>query len=163
MFGFPALPSYDMPGGGPAYPLSSLGARLRFKPNSALTVLGGVFDGNPAPGIGDPQQLDHTGTTFNLHNGAMVMGELQYAINQAPATGSAVQPSGLPGTYKLGFWYDTQRFPAPQYGTGFRSEPSVPRRLQRLCHRGPDGVAPKRRQSAIAWRLRRGDGRAEQS
>jgi porin len=70
MFGFPALPSYDMPGGGPDYPLSSLGVRLRFKPNSALTVLGGVFDGNPAPGMGDPQQIDHhTGTTFNRTTG----------------------------------------------------------------------------------------------
>jgi porin len=46
------------------------------------------------------------------------MGELQYAVNQAPATSSSAQPSGLPGTYKLGFWYDTARFPAPQYGTG---------------------------------------------
>jgi porin len=29
MFGWPALPSYDMPSGGPAYPLSALGVRVR--------------------------------------------------------------------------------------------------------------------------------------
>jgi porin len=52
MFNWPALPSYDLPGGGPDYPLSSLGVRLRFKPTQSLTVLGGNFDHNPAPGVG---------------------------------------------------------------------------------------------------------------
>lgn len=119
MFGWPALPSYDMAGGGPDYPLSSLGVRLRFKPTQSLTVLGGIFDGNPAPGVGDPYQINPSGTNFQVHNGALMIGELQYSINPAPAAGfSSAQPSGLPGTYKLGFWYDNERFPAPQYATG---------------------------------------------
>ena len=29
MFGWPMVPSADLPGGGPAYPLSALGVRLR--------------------------------------------------------------------------------------------------------------------------------------
>jgi porin len=108
-----------MPGGGPDYPLSSLGVRLRYKPTQSLTVLGGIYDANPAPGVGNPYQINSSGTNFELHNGAMVIGELQYSINQAPASGSASdQSSGLPGTYKLGFWYDNERFPAPQYATG---------------------------------------------
>jgi len=119
MFGWPALPSYDMSGGGPDYPLSSLGVRLRFKPSQSLTVLGGIFDGNPAPGVGDPYQINPSGTNFELHNGELMIGELQYSINQAPAVDTtSAQPSGLPGTYKLGLWYDNERFPAPQYGTG---------------------------------------------
>jgi porin len=119
MFGWPALPSYDMPGGGPDYPLSSLGVRLRFKPSQSLTVLGGIFDGNPAPGAGNPYRINSSGTNFALHNGVMMIGELQYSINQAPAAGSSsAQPSGLPGTYKLGFWYNNERFPAQQFGTG---------------------------------------------
>jgi porin len=119
MFGWPALPSYGMPGGGPDYPLSSLGVRLRFKPSQSLTVLGGIFDGNPAPGAGDPYRINASGTNFELHNGVMVIGELQYSINQAPTAGLAsAQPSGLPGTYKLGFWYNNERFPAAQFGTG---------------------------------------------
>ncbi|CAB3802693.1 carbohydrate porin [Pararobbsia alpina] len=119
MFGWPALPSYDMPGGGPDYPLSSPGVRLRFKPSQSLTVLGGIFDANPAPGVGDPYRINPSGTNFELSNGVMMIGELQYSINQPPAAGSAsTQPSGLPGTYKLGFWYNNERFPAPQYGTG---------------------------------------------
>ena len=32
MFGWPMLPSADMPGGGPAYPLSAPGVRLRLRP-----------------------------------------------------------------------------------------------------------------------------------
>jgi porin len=110
-FGWPILPSVDMPAGGPAYPLSSLGVRVRAKPSDAWTVLAGVFDGNPAGGdVGDPQKQNSHGTNFNLHNGALFIGEVQYAINQPPANPSDTQPSGLPGTYKLGFWYNTQRF-----------------------------------------------------
>jgi porin len=110
-FGWSALPSIDLPGGGPAYPLSSLGVRVRTKASNAWTVLAGVFDGNPAGSdAGDPQKQNSHGTNFNLHNGALFIGELQYAINQPPAAASDAQSSGLPGTYKLGFWYNTQRF-----------------------------------------------------
>lgn len=110
-FGWPVLPSVDMPAGGPAYPLSSLGARLRVKPSDALTVMSGVFDGNPAGSdTGDPQQQNRHGTNFNLHGGALFIGEVQYAINPPPANPSATQTTGLPGTYKLGFWFNTQNF-----------------------------------------------------
>jgi porin len=110
-FGWPILPAVDMPAGGPAYPLSSLGVRVRATPSDAWTVLAGVFDGNPAGnGVGHPQQLNAHGTNFNLHNGALFIGEVQYAINQPPANPSDPKPAGLPGTYKLGFWYNTQRF-----------------------------------------------------
>jgi porin len=110
-FGWSVLPSTDLPAGGPAYPLSSLGIRVRAAPTDAITVLGGIFDGNPAPGTGDPQQQNASGTNFNLHNGALVIGEVQYAINQPPANPSDPKPSGLPGTYKLGFWYNSNHFP----------------------------------------------------
>ena len=40
MFGWPMLPSADLPGGGPAYPLSALGVRLRARPIDSLTVPG---------------------------------------------------------------------------------------------------------------------------
>jgi len=113
MFGWPAVPSYDMPAGGPAYPLSALGVRFRAKPSNAVTVLAGVYDGNPAgSGTGDPQLLNNHGTNFNLHNGALFIGEVQYAINQ-PSNGDLDYGTsqGLPGTYKLGFWYNTEKFP----------------------------------------------------
>lgn len=116
-FGWPVLPAADMPAGGPAYPLSSLGVRLRAKPSDTITVLGGIFGGNPAPGTGDPQKLNAYGTTFNLHDGALLIGEIQYTVNPPPASGSDAKPSGLPGTYKLGFWYNTNRFADPRVDT----------------------------------------------
>ena len=110
-FGWSALPSTDLPAGGPAYPLSSLGVRVRATPTDNWTVLAGVFDGSPAGnGVGDPQQLNSHGTNFNLHDGALFIGEVQYALNPAPSDPAAPKPGGLPGTYRLGFWYNTQQF-----------------------------------------------------
>ena len=116
MFGWPMVPSADLPGGGPAYPLSALGVRLRARPTDLLTFLTGVFNGNPAPNtIGDPQQQNPSGTSFPLNGGALVIGELQYAY---PALGSMVYSAGsnsLSGTYKIGFWYDSENFNDLQY------------------------------------------------
>ena len=107
MFGWPGLPSYDMPSGGPAYPLSGLGVRVLGQITPSLTALAGVFDADPLGN--NPNNL--SGTNFNLHNGAMYIGELQYSINQ-PSDGEmvGVPQTGLPGTYKIGFWYNNQRF-----------------------------------------------------
>ncbi|MBR8456354.1 carbohydrate porin [Burkholderia dolosa] len=106
MFGWPALPSYDLPSGGPAYPLSALGVRVRAKLTPSLTALAGVFDGDPLGNHPD----NRSGTNFNLHNGALFIGELQYAINQAGTAGGTTTPAGLPGTYKLGVWYHSGSF-----------------------------------------------------
>src|SRR5579875_1416359 len=69
MNGWPALPSNDLYAGGPVYPLSSLGIRLRAKPAMGLTVLAGVFDDNPPGGsfFNDLQVRDGeaSGTRFN--------------------------------------------------------------------------------------------------
>ena len=117
-FGWSVLPSVDLPAGGPAYPLSSLGARLRVTPSDNWTVLAGVFNGNPAGnGVGDPQTLNAHGTNFNLHDSALFIGEVQYALNPASSDPAAAKPTGLPGTYKLGFWYDTQQFPDQGFDT----------------------------------------------
>jgi porin len=94
-FGWSVLPSVDLPAGGPAYPLSSLGARLRVTPSDNWTVLTGVFDGNPAGnGVGDPQKLNAHGTNFNLHDSALFIGEVQYALNPAPSDPAATKPTG---------------------------------------------------------------------
>jgi porin len=115
-FGWPVLPSVDMPAGGPAYPLSSLGVRVRAKPSDPWTLLAGVFDGNPeGSGAGDPQKQNSHGTNFNRGNGTLFIGEVRYAINQSSANLSDARPTGLPGTYKLGFWYNTQRFADQQF------------------------------------------------
>jgi len=116
MAGWPLIPSADLYAGGPAYPLSSLGGRIRYQPADNATILLGAFDDNPpgGPFSDDPQSRDAGGTRFNTNTGALVIGEFQYAINQ-PAVGDMVKPGdkpGLPGTYKIGFWYDTGSFPS---------------------------------------------------
>ncbi len=113
MFGWPALPSYDLPNGGPAYPLAGLGVRVRAQLTPKLTALAGVFDGDPLGN--NPNNL--SGTNFNLHNGALYIGELQYALNQ-PSEGEmdTGHSNGLPGTYKVGVWYHNGRFADPRNG-----------------------------------------------
>jgi porin len=110
--GWPMVPFYDLYAGGPTYPLSSLGVRLRAKPNDTWTVLSGVFQDNPPGGpFNDDSQLrgsSRWGGNFNLNTGALFITELQYALNP---------PAGLPGSYKLGFWYDTGPFPSQLYDT----------------------------------------------
>ena len=111
MFGWPMLPSADLPGGGPAYPLSTLGLRVRGQPASGVVLLGGVFNGSPvAENVGDPQLQDHSGTSFPLNGGVLAIGEIQYTY---PSLGGIVygdRPEPLARTIKLGFWYDSERF-----------------------------------------------------
>jgi porin len=110
MFGWPMVPSADMPDGGPAYPLSAPGIRLRARPIDSLTFLGGVFTGSPAPNTNpDPQKADPSGTSFPF-KGALVIAELQYSYPALGSMVSAGQSGSLSGTYKIGAWYDTQRF-----------------------------------------------------
>ena len=72
MFGWPMLPSADLPGGGPAYPLSALGARISARPIDGMTVLAGVFNGSPVSNnSGDPQLQNRHGTSFPLGDGAL--------------------------------------------------------------------------------------------
>ena len=131
VMGWPALPSFDLYAGGPAYPLSSLGVRLRAQPTDSVTVLGGVFDDNPPGGpFADDSQLrgaERSGTRFNTGTGALFIAEIQYALNPpssgVPQTGApppaqpitAPPPPGLPGIYKLGVYYDTGAFPDQRF------------------------------------------------
>lgn len=114
MMGWPMLPSADLYAGGPAYPLSSPGVRLRFRPSDAVTVLAGVFDDDPPGGaFNNDSQLrgaEASGTQFNLGNGALWIGEIQYAANASPAKDCSNLACGLPGTYKVGGWYDSGSF-----------------------------------------------------
>lgn len=111
MFGWPMLPSADMPGGGPAYPLSALGVRVRARPVNQLTFLVGVFNGSPTPkGSGDPQRLNPSGTSFLVNGGKLLIAEMQYSY---PALGNVDYPGAsapLGGVYRIGFWYDSAEF-----------------------------------------------------
>ena len=111
MFGWPMLPSANMPGGGPAYPLSALGARISARPVDGFTVLAGVFNGSPAKtDEGDSQLNNPHGTSFPLGGGLLSIVELQFSY---PTFGSMVQPGETPPlgwTYRVGAWYNTKKF-----------------------------------------------------
>ena len=112
MFGWPMVPSADLPGGGPAYPLSALGVRLKARPIDPVTFLVGVFNGSPVHNnsIGDPQRINASGTSFPLNGGALVIAELQYSYPSLGTMLYANESQPLARVYKLGFWYDTERF-----------------------------------------------------
>ena len=102
-FGWPELPSADVPSSGPIYPLATPGVRARWFATGALTLLGGIYDGNPAgPGAGDPQARDGSGTLFRIDDGVFAIVEAQVAVNGGD------HPKGLPGTYKIGGWFVSQ-------------------------------------------------------
>jgi len=106
-WGWPSSFANDLPSGGPAYPLATPGIRAKFAPTENITVLSAVFSGDPAgAGCTDPnrQKCDAYGTQFSFSGGAFAISELQYAVNQGK------NDKGLPGTYKLGFWYHTADF-----------------------------------------------------
>lgn len=144
MMGWPMVPSADLYAGGPAYPLSSLGVRLRAHPNQAVTVLAGVFDDNPPGGsFYDDSQLrgrEASGTAFNLNTGALWIGEMQYAVHQSPAASCGSLACGLPGTYKLGAWYDSGSFPDQRFAGNGLSLANPASSGTPLMHRGNFGL-----------------------
>jgi porin len=112
MFGWPMLPSADLPGGGPAYPLSALGVRLSARPVNGFTVLAGVFNGDPVKKDDgtDSQKQNCCGTSFPTGDGYLSILELQFSY---PALGSMVSPGqsqSLGWTYRIGAWYDSKNF-----------------------------------------------------
>ena len=111
-FGFPGLPAADLASGGPNYPMATPFVRAQYQATDRITLVGAVFNGDPAPpGTGDPQLRDAGGTAFRLNDHVFAVGELWYSINQGD------RATGLPGTYKLGAWYDSGHFADQRYAT----------------------------------------------
>ena len=74
---------------------------MKVQPRDDLAILLGVYSGSPAPAGQD----NTSGTSFVLDQGVFVIGEVQYSIN------AGEKATGLPGTYKLGAWYNSNAFP----------------------------------------------------
>lgn len=113
-FGWPVLFSADLPAGGPAYPLATPGLRLQVNPTDEISLLAGLFSGDPA-GSGctrNPQACDRYGTEFSFSGGAFWIGELQYSINQG------ADATGLAASYKFGGWFHSGDFADVEYGIG---------------------------------------------
>ncbi len=104
-FGWPALAAADMPQGGPGYPLSTPGVRVKWAPNTEFYWQTGVFNGNPAGHCdGDPQICNDDGLTFATNDDLLVISEIGYTV-----TGD------LPATFKLAGWYHSGKFADLRY------------------------------------------------
>ena len=112
-FGWPGLPTLDLPQGGPAYPLATPAARLKLDPVPGLSILAAVFDGMPAgPGAGDPQARDPSGLNFRVSDPPLVFLESQIRYNRGE------DARELPGTLKLGAFAHLGKFDDPQFAIG---------------------------------------------
>jgi porin len=104
-FGFPGLPAAVLPSGGPNYPMATPFVRAQFQATDQITLVGAVFNGDPAPpGTGDPQLRDKGGLAFRLNDHVLAFSEFWYSVNQGD------DAQGLPATYKIGAWYDSAHF-----------------------------------------------------
>ena len=113
--GWPGLPTVNLAGGGPAYPLAGLGVRGRAQVTDSVTVLAGVFNGSPIPWDSpNTPQSNPNGVSFPLNTGTLAIAELQYAYGSS-ASGKPNADGPLPGVYKIGAWYDSYKFDDQQY------------------------------------------------
>jgi porin len=105
--GFPAFLYTNLPDGGPVYPMGTLGIRLAFNPVKAFTFQTAIFEGNKFP-----QNVNRHGFRYSLNPefGYFWISEAQLRWFQNE------DPSGLPGTFKLGAWVHTARFTNPVDG-----------------------------------------------
>ncbi len=110
MSGWPGVPTIDLPGGGPAYPLAGLGIRGRAQVTDSVTLLAGVFNGSPIP-FDSPNAAESNphGVSFPLDTGTLAIAELQYALGSS-ASGKANADGPLRGVYKIGAWYSSTKF-----------------------------------------------------
>ena len=116
MMGWPILPSANLPAGGPAYPLAGLGVRARAHPSDAVTIMAGVFNGSPIPLNSPNTPLSNpNGVSFPLNTGVLAIAELQYTFPAATPSGKPAAGGPLPGTYKIGAWWDSEDFDNQQY------------------------------------------------
>ncbi len=123
-WGWPSIAAVNMPQNGPAYPLATPGVRLAVSPTDQLSVLIGVFNGNPAGDCQpnqDPQECNPYGLLFPIDAAPLLMAEGAYAYNQGPGE--------LAGTVKFGSYMNTGEFRHQRVITGgvrlaFSKEPS---------------------------------------
>ena len=117
MLGWAMVPSADMPAGGPAYPMAALGARLAVHPAANITVMAGLYNGRTMPDrwAANAQIDNFSGLAFPIGGGPLAIAEVRYSL-----------PAGLlPGTYRLGAWYDGQQFQDLRDGALRRGDYSV--------------------------------------
>lgn len=125
----------NLPGGGPAYPLASLGARIKYEfPNDA-SLLFAIFDGNTSPPCSaEPDTCNRYGLTFRLSDPAFMVGELQFRWNRSK------HDTGLATTLKFGGWSHLGQFADQRFANNGALLASPTSSGVPLMHRGDYGV-----------------------
>jgi porin len=104
---YPTIAAVNQPGGGPAYPLATPGARLRFDVGAKkdITLLFAIFNGDPAgPCSGDPDTCNRYGLNFRVRDPALLYAEGQFRRNQEK------DDTGLASQLKIGAWSHLGQF-----------------------------------------------------
>ena len=134
-FGWPTIFAYDLPSGGPAYPLATPGVRIKLDPDKSTSLLLGIFNGDPAgPGQGDPQTRNRYGLNFRVQDPPLLIGEGQYRYNQDKGA------RGLAGTIKLGAWTHFGRFEDQRFGSDGLSLADPASTSNPARHRGDSSI-----------------------
>ena len=97
-FGWPAFMYMNIPEGGPAFPVGTLGMRMAVQPVKWLRFQTAVFQGNVYA-----QNVNLHGFRWRLdsQNGYSFLDEAQFRWNRS------AQETGLPGQFKIGAWFHT--------------------------------------------------------
>ena len=108
---WPTIGAVNLPGGGPAYPLSAVGARIKYEFPKDASLLFAIFNGDPAPPCPntDPDTCNRYGLNFRLSDPAFLMGEFQWRRNRGK------DDKGLATTLKIGGWYHLGQFVDQQF------------------------------------------------
>lgn len=102
---WPTIAAANLPSGGPAYPLSTPGVRIKIEPSSDIAVLVALFNGDPAgPGPGDDQKRNRHGLNFRIGDPPLGIAEIQISANQEKSK------SAVASRIKLGGWVHAGRF-----------------------------------------------------
>lgn len=137
-FGWPAIHAVNLPSGGSAYPLATPGVRVQLNPTKDLSLLAGVFNGDPAgrcASSDDPQECNRYGTNFRVQDPAFVIGEVQYRYGQEKGAGK------LAGTVKVGGWHQFGKLDDLRFDdAGIRLADSANSNGNPLVRRGDSGI-----------------------
>jgi len=133
---WPTIGAVNLPGGGPAYPLSAVGARIKYELPKDASLLFGIFNGDPAPPCGnaDPDTCNRYGLNFRLSDPAFMIGEFQWRRNRGK------DDTGLATTLKIGGWSHLGQFADKQFTNNGMLLANPASNGMPLMHRGNYGI-----------------------
>jgi porin len=111
-FGWPTIMSANLPAGGPAPPIATMGIRVKAALSEKITAFGAIFNGNAArPGDGDPQLRDNHGLAFRVNDAPWVIGQVRWDYD-LDVGGRPLAGNFTPGAWRHFGQFDDQRFTA---------------------------------------------------